>query len=637
MPEMTVRLPDGSEKQVPEGSTVLDVAAAIGPRLATASLAGRVGGELVDVNRVVGQGDTVEIITEKSPEALELLRHSTAHVMAEAVRELFPLARFGIGPSVENGFYYDFDIGRAFTPDDLLAIEERMRQIVSQAAPFKREEWTRLEAHDLMEGQEFKRELVDELPEDVTISTYSQGGFIDLCRGPHVPDSSRIGAFKLMKIAGAYWRGDSTRPMLQRIYGTAWFSQKDLDEYLVRLEEAEKRDHRKLGRELDLFSLHEEAGAGLPLYHPKGARVLRLIQEWMRAELYRRGYEEVITPHVYKADVWKTSGHWDNYREHMYFFQVDEGDGKVNDYGIKPMNCPGHIMIYGNDIRSYRDLPIRMFEFGTVYRHELSGVVHGLMRARGFTQDDAHIFCTAEQVHDEVIAMLDLVDYVNSVFGFEYCAELSTRPEKSIGSEEMWEVATRGLIGALEERGLAYEVNEGDGAFYGPKIDIKLKDAIGRTWQTATIQVDFNNPERFDLTYRTAENSEERPFMLHRTILGSMERFLGILIEHYAGAFPTWLAPVQAVVVPISDRHLDYAHQVRATLTAAGVRIEVLTDNDPMRVKIAKAQAQKVPYMLVVGDREASESTVGVRERTAGDIGAMSLTEFAERVLSEGT
>ncbi|MHB9004146.1 MAG: threonine--tRNA ligase [Coriobacteriia bacterium] len=636
MPEITINLPDGSTKSLPEGSTVADLAASIGSRLAQAAIAGRVDGDLVDTNHVLADGQSVEIITDRSPEALHILRHSAAHVMAEAVKSLFPEASFGIGPAIEDGFYYDFAVERPFTPEDLEAIETRMREIEAQELPFVRSEIDRLEAHDAFEGEVFKQELIDELPEDAVISVYNQGQFTDLCRGPHVPSTGRIGAFKLMKVAGAYWRGDSKRPMLQRIYGTAWFSQKDLDAYLTRLEEAERRDHRKLGKELDLFSLHEEAGAGLPLYHPKGARVLRMIQEWLRAELYRRGYDEAITPHVYKADVWKISGHWDNYRENMYFFQVDEGDGRINDYGIKPMNCPGHIMIYNNDVRSYRDLPWRLFEFGTVYRHELSGVVHGLMRARGFTQDDAHIFCTNEQVHDEVIAMLDLVDYVNGVFGFEYTAEVSTRPEKSIeGFDDMWEYATNELKRALESRGMDYEINEGDGAFYGPKIDIKLRDAIGRTWQTATIQVDFNNPERFDMTYRTAENTEARPFMLHRTILGSMERFLGILIEHYAGAFPTWLAPVQAVIIPISDRHLEYAEDVRVGLSAAGVRVEVYADNEPMRVKIAKAQGQKVPYMLVVGDKEAEAGSVGVRERTQGDIGAMALDEFIARVAAE--
>ncbi len=628
MPDINIKLPDGGEKRAPEGATVLDVATAIGPRLAQAALAGRIDGELVDVDTVVTDGATVEVITDRAPEALHILRHSAAHVMAEAIKTLYPEANFGVGPAIEDGFYYDFCIDKSLVPEDLAAIEERMEQIIAEERHFERGELTKLEAWDVFEGDPFKQELIDEIPEGETISIYSEGAFTDLCRGPHIPHTGHIGAFKLMKLAGAYWRGDSTRPMLQRIYGTAWFTQKELDAYLERLDQAEKRDHRKLGKELDLFSLHEEAGAGLPIYHPKGARVLRIIEEWLREELYRRGYEEVITPHIYKADVWKTSGHWDNYREHMYFFQVDEGEGKVNDYGIKPMNCPGHIMVFQNDVRSYRDLPMRLFEFGTVYRHELSGVVHGLMRARGFTQDDAHIFCTPEQVHAEVVAMLDLVEYVNGVFGFEYTAEVSTKPEKSMGSEEMWDLATKSLMGALDARDMPYEINEGEGAFYGPKIDINLRDAIGRTWQTATIQVDFNLPERFDITYRTAENTEARPFTLHRTILGSMERFLGILIEHYAGAFPVWLAPVQTVIIPIADRHLEHAESVRERLEAAGARVEVYAQNEPMRVKIAKAQEQKVPYMLVLGDKEAEADVVAVRERTEGDIGQMSLEEF---------
>jgi threonyl-tRNA synthetase len=632
VPEMTVTLPDGSTKSVPEGSTVLDVASSIGARLAAAAVAGRVDGAEVDVTQVVPDGSSVAIITENSAEGLHVLRHSAAHVMAEAVKDLFPTAQFGIGPAIEDGFYYDFGVERPFTPDDLVAIETRMREIVAEAVPFKRGELDRLEAWDRFEGQDMKRELIDGLPEGETISIYTQGNFTDLCRGPHVPDTSRIRAFKLTKIAGAYWRGDSTRPMLQRIYGTAWFSEKDQEAYLTRIEEAEKRDHRKIGKELDLFSFHEEAGAGLPLYHPKGARVLRLLQQWLRGVLYERGYVEVITPHIFKSDVWKISGHYENYRENMYFFEVDEGDGKTSEYGIKPMNCPGHLMIYNDSMKSYRDLPIRMSEFGTVYRHEMSGVVHGLMRARSFTQDDAHIFCTPEQVHAEVIGMLDLVAYVNGVFGFEYTAEVSTRPEKSIGGEEFWRVATEALIDALEEKGVPYEINEGDGAFYGPKIDIKLRDAIGRTWQTSTIQVDYNMPQRFGLTYRTAENSEAQPIMLHRTILGSMERFFGILIEHYAGAFPTWLAPVQVVVIPIADRHLDYANSVRATLEKQGVRVEVYSDNEPMRIKIAKAQQQKTPYMLVVGDKEAESGQVGVRERTQGDLGARTIDELVAMV-----
>ena len=632
MPDISVNLPDGSTKAVPEGSTVLGVAEAIGPRLAQAAIAGKVNGELRDIDTTIADGDTVELITDKSPEALHILRHSAAHVMAEAVKDLFPMVQFGIGPAIEDGFYYDFAVEKPFTPDDLAAIEERMRQIVAEEKTFERTELDRLEAMDEFEQQELKRELIAELPEGETISIYRQGAFTDLCRGPHVPTTGRIAAFKLMKVAGAYWRGDSTRPMLQRIYGTAWFSQKDLDAYLTRIDEAEKRDHRKLGKELDLFSFHEVAGAGLPLYHPKGARVLRLMQEWLRGVLYERGYQEAITPHIYKTDVWKISGHYDFYGENMYFFNIDEGEGKVNEYAVKPMNCPGHVLIFSNDVRSYRDLPMRIGEFGTVYRHELSGVVHGLMRARGFTQDDAHIFCTAEQVHDEVIGMLDLVDFVMGVFGFEYSAEVSTRPEKSIGEDAGWELATNALIDTLTERGIAFDINEGDGAFYGPKIDIKLKDAIGRTWQCSTIQVDFNFPARFGLTYRTADNTEATPYMLHRTILGSMERFFGILIEHYAGAFPAWLAPVQAVLIPISDRHLEHTQAVAKRLEKLGVRTEVYAQNEPMRVKIAKAQEQKVPYMLVIGDKEIEADSVGVRERTQGDIGAMGVAEFAELV-----
>ncbi|MCX8007433.1 MAG: threonine--tRNA ligase [Coriobacteriia bacterium] len=636
MARISVRLPDGSSIEVDEGARIIDVARAVGSRLAQAALAGRVNGRLVDVAAAVHDGDEVEIVTERDPEALHVLRHSAAHVMAEAVKDLFPTVKFGIGPAIEDGFYYDFDVERPFSPEDLAAIEERMREIVAEEKTFDRAELDRLEATDVFDGQPYKQELIAELPEDEHLSVYTQGSFTDLCRGPHVPHTGWIKAFKLMKVAGAYWRGDSARPMLQRIYGTAWFSEKDLAAYLERLQEAERRDHRKLGRELDLFSFHEVAGAGLPVYHPKGARILRVLQEWLRGVLYDRGYVEAITPHIYKADVWKISGHYDFYRENMYFFEVDEGDGRVNEYGVKPMNCPGHVLIYANDVRSYRDLPMRIFEFGTVYRHEMSGVVHGLMRARGFTQDDAHIFCMPEQVHDEVVAMLDLVDYVlKDVFGFEYSAEISTRPDKSIGDDAMWEHATRSLMSACEAHDLAYQINEGDGAFYGPKIDIKLKDAIGRTWQCSTIQVDFNFPSRFGLTYRTKDNDEAVPFMLHRTILGSMERFLGILIEHYAGAFPTWLAPVQAVLVPIADRHLAYCEEVARTLRSSGVRVEVYAENEPMRIKIAKAQAQKVPYMLVVGDREVETDSVGVRERSAGDIGAMSVAAFAEKLAAE--
>ena len=610
-----------------------DVAAAIGSRLAQAALAGKIGGKLVDLTAPVGDGDVVEIVTDRSPEALDILRHSTAHVMAAAVQQLFPGAQFGIGPSIEDGFYYDFEVGRTFSSEDLETIEKKMDEIVKAKIPFVRREVTRAQAQEALVGQPLKQELLAELPEDETISLYYLGDFCDLCRGPHIPDSSRVPAFKLTKQAGAYWRGDSDRQMLQRIYGTAWFSKKDLKAYLTRLEEAEKRDHRKLGKELGIFMMDEMAGVGLPMYLPKGARVIRIMQEWLRKELYRRGYEEVITPHIYKADVWKTSGHYDFYKENMYFFDVNEGsedDPRPVEYGVKPMNCPGHVMLYRNDIHSYRDLPVRYFEFGTVYRHEMSGVVHGLMRARGFTQDDAHVFCRQDQVVDEVCAILDLAAYIMGEFGFEYEAEISTRPAKSIGSDEMWELAESALKEACERQGLAYDINEGDGAFYGPKIDIKVRDAIGRLWQCSTVQVDFNLPERFDITYRTADNGSERPYMIHRALFGSIERFLGILIEHYAGALPLWLAPVQATIIPIADRHNAAAEELARSLREVGGRIEVMSENEPMRVKIAKAQQQKIPYMLVMGDKEIENHEVSVRERHDGDLGTMSVEEFSK-------
>jgi threonyl-tRNA synthetase len=569
---------------------------------------------------------------------LEQIRHSTAHVMAEAVGELYPGTRFGIGPAIEDGFYYDFDSPHTFVPTDFAKIEKRMRKIIQRRKPFERQVVDNKTAREMMADQDYKLELLDGLDEGEEISLYSNGSFIDLCKGPHVDDAGELGHFKLTKLAGAYWRGDSDRPMLQRIYGTAWESNEQLNDYLTFIEEAEKRDHRKLGKELDLFSFHEEAGAGLPLYHPKGARVMRLLQDWLRAELFKRGYVETITPHVYKSDVWKKSGHWDNYKENMYFFEVDDGDKdhpRVNEYGIKPMNCPGHLMVYADNLHSYRDLPIRMFEFGTVYRHELSGVVHGLMRARSFTQDDAHIFCSANQVADEVNQMLDLVDYIMNTFDFAYTAELSTRPEKSMGTDETWEFTTGILKDTLDKRGIEYEINEGDGAFYGPKIDIHLRDAIGRTWQCSTIQFDALMPEKFDLEYRTAENSVERPYMLHRAILGSMERFLGILIEHYAGAFPVWLAPVQATIIPISDEQGDIAQSVLTDLQNEGVRAEIDASGERMGAKIAKATAQKVPYMLILGKREIEEGVVAVRHRTEGDIGTMTTSQFADLINSQ--
>lgn len=630
---MNIVLPDGSPKELGAGSTVADVAASIGVGLAKAALAGMVNDQLVDLAAPVAEGDTVAIVTDKSPEGLDLLRHSTAHVMAAALVDLYGEVQFGVGPAIEGGFYYDVKMDRVLSPDDFAAIEARMAEIVKADEPFARRVVTRDEAKEVFANQPFKLELIDELPEDATITTYSIGKFTDLCRGPHLPSTGKLGAFKLTKLAGAYWRGDSEREMLTRIYGTAFFKQKELDEHVRNLEEAEKRDHRKLGRELGIYTMDALAGAGLPMYLPKGARVIRTMQEWLRRDLYTRGYEEVITPHVYNADVWKTSGHYGFYKENMYFFNINEGtdaDPRLTEYAVKPMNCPGHVMLYKSELHSYRDLPLRFFEFGTVYRHEMSGVVHGLLRARGFTQDDAHVFCTRDQVVDEVVAILDLVDHIMNTFGFEYEAEISTRPEKSIGTDDMWEHATNALKEACERHNLSYDINEGDGAFYGPKIDIKVKDAIGRTWQCSTVQVDFNMPERFGLTYRTEDNTEERPWMLHRAIFGSIERFLGILIEHYAGALPLWLAPVQVAVLPLADRHNEAAHELALKLGAAGGRVEVYDQNEPMRVKIAKAQSQKIPYMVVLGDKEVENNTVSVRERHEGDLGAWDVSKLVQ-------
>ncbi len=632
---MEIVLPDGSKKTLDEGATVADAATAIGAGLARAALAGIVNGRPVDLTAPVAEGDEVAIVTAKSPEALDLLRHSTAHLMAAALTELYPGVKFGVGPAIENGFYYDVELpeGTTISPDDFAAIEEKMAAIAKSGAPFAREEVSRDEARAVFADQPLKLELIDELPEGEAISIYRLGDFTDLCRGPHMPGTDKLGAFKLTKVAGAYWKGDADRAMLTRIYGTAFFNKKDLEEYLHNLAEAEKRDHRKLGRELGIYMMEPMAGVGLPLYLPKGARVIRTLQEWLRRDLYERGYEEVITPHIYNADVWKTSGHYGFYHDNMYFFEINEGsdeEPRLSEYGVKPMNCPGHVIIYKNELHSYRDLPLRLFEFGTVYRHEMSGVVHGLLRARGFTQDDAHIFCTKNQVVDEVVAILELVDHIMDTFGFTYEAEISTRPDKSIGTDEMWDHATESLKEACARRGLAYEINEGDGAFYGPKIDIKVKDAIGRTWQCSTVQIDFNMPMRFGLTYRTEDNTEETPWMLHRAIFGSIERFLGILIEHYAGALPLWLAPVQVAVIPIADRHKEAAAEFAGELKSVGGRVEIMDANEPMKVKIAKAQSQKIPYMVVLGDKEIEERVVSVRDRAEGDLGQWDRQKFID-------
>lgn len=634
---MFVKLPDGSDKEVKDGATIYDVAASIGTGLAKAALGGKIDGAYADLDTPVPDGATVEIITDKSDDALGIMRHSAAHVMAEAVQELYPGAQIGFGPQTEDGFFYDFALpeGASISPDDFAAIEEKMAEIVKRDEPFVREVVSRDEAKKIFADQRLKSEHIDDLPDDEEIIIRTHGDFVDLCSGPHMPSAGKIGPFKLMKTAGAYWKGDSDNEMLTRIYGTAFFKKKDLDEYLHNLEEAAKRDHRKLGRDLAIYTMDPLAGAGLPLYLPKGARIIRLLQEWLRRDLYERGYEEVITPHIYNADVWKTSGHYGFYKENMYFFDINEGtDDAPNlvEYAVKPMNCPGHVMLYRSQLHSYRDLPLRYFEFGTVYRHEMSGVVHGLLRARGFTQDDAHVFCTRDQVIDEVVAILDLVDHIMTTFGFEYEAEISTRPSKSIGSDDMWEHATNSLKEACERHNLKYDINEGDGAFYGPKIDIKVKDALGRTWQCSTVQIDFNMPERFDLTYRAADNSEQRPWMLHRAIFGSIERFLGILIEHYAGALPLWLSPVQVAIIPIADRHKEAAHEFAGELKSVGGRVEIMDQNEPMKVKIAKAQSDKIPYMVILGDAEVEGNTISVRDRVEGDLGTCDRRDFVNKI-----
>jgi len=562
-----------------------------------------------------------------SDQQLEKLRHSTSHIMAEAVMRVFPDAKFAIGPSIEDGFYYDFDLPRPLTPEDLETIETEMRKIIKEGYPFEREEVSTEEAEEIFADQSYKLELIEDMPEGEVLSIYTQGEFTDLCRGPHVESTKQVHprAFKLLNVAGAYWRGDEKRPMLQRIYGTAWPSPEELDAYLERLEELERRDHRRLGRELELYSIHEEAGAGLVHWHPKGGVIRTIIEDFWRREHYKAGYDLVYTPHIGRGQLWEDSGHLDHYRELMYPPIDIEGQ----EYFIKPMNCPFHIMIYKSKLRSYRELPLRWAELGTVYRFERSGVLHGLMRVRGFTQDDAHVFCAPDQIDEEISRVLSFSLFIWRSFGFdEYEIYLSTRPESYVGEPERWDQAQEALRRALEKEGLVYEVDEGAGAFYGPKIDISIKDALGRLWQCTTIQFDFNMAERLDLTFVAEDGQEARPYMVHRALLGSLERFLGILIEHYGGAFPVWLAPVQAVLIPITDRNIDYAREVESRLRAVGLRTEVDARGERMQAKIRDAQMQKIPYMLVVGDREMEADKVAVRLRTEEDLGPHSVEDF---------
>jgi len=628
-----IELPDGSIKEFSETTTAGEVAAGIGAGLARQAVAARFNDHMIDLSAPITQGGRLEIITLNSPLGLEVYRHTTAHLMAHAVKDIYgDSVQVTIGPAIENGFYYDFFCqDHTFTPDDFEKIEKRMQELAKANLPICREEVTRDSAIALFRelGEHYKVELIEDL-DAPTVSLYRQGDFVDLCRGPHLPSTGMVKAFKLTSVAGAYWRGSEKNAMLQRIYATAFPDKKDLRTYLNKLEEARKRDHRRIGRELDLFSFSEEAGAGLVIWHPKGAMLRTLLEDFERRQHLRRGYDIVMGPQILRTDLWKISGHFDNYRENMYFTDVD-GQG----YGLKPMNCLAHMLIYKSRQRSYRDLPLRYFELGTVHRHEKSGVLHGLLRVRGFTQDDAHILCTPDQLDGEIKRVLEFVRDVMAIFGFEYEIEISTRPEKSIGSDEDWGRATKALMGALKDLELPHEINEGDGAFYGPKIDIKLKDALDRRWQCATIQCDFTLPERFDLTYVGKDGEKHRPVMLHRVILGAIERFIGVLIEHYAGNFPLWLAPVQAVVINVTDNQAEYAENVTDALRAAGIRVQCDLRNEKLGFKIREAQVEKIPYMLVIGDKELADGTVAPRFRTGKNLEPMSPEDFARFVQEE--
>lgn len=629
-----ISLPDGSQRQFDQPVSILAIAEDIGPGLARAMVAGEVDGRLVDASHVVDADASVAIVTLKDPKGLEVIRHSTAHLLAQAVKQLYPSAQVTIGPVIDDGFYYDFAFERAFTPEDLVAIEKRMKELASQDLQVTRRVMVREDAikHFQGIGEQYKARIIEDIPAGDEISLYGQGDFEDLCRGPHVPRTGVLGAFKLTKVAGAYWGGNSDNEMLQRIYGTAWPDKKALKAYLHRLEEAEKRDHRRIGQKLDLFSLQEDAGGGLVFWHPKGARIRRTIEDFWRDRHVSADYELLYTPHIALQTLWDTSGHTDFYRESMY--RPMEEDNQL--YQLKPMNCPFHVLIYKNALRSYRELPMRWAELGTVYRHEMSGALHGLMRVRGFTQDDAHVFCTEEQIEAEILAILDLTLDILTAFGFEnYEIELSTRPEKSVGSDDIWDKATASLRTALEKKGLKFGVDEGGGAFYGPKIDIKIEDAIGRRWQCSTVQLDFNLPERFDMEYVAADGNRKRPIMIHRALLGSLERFFGILVEHYEGRFPLWLAPVQAVVLNITDRQADYVVSVVDSLKKQGFRMDSDLRNEKIGFKIREHTIQRIPYLLVVGDQEMESGLVAVRTREGEDLGKMSIEELSQRFKSE--
>jgi threonyl-tRNA synthetase len=625
-----VTFSDGNSEEYPRGTSFADIVEKKG-NLSGSIIAVKVNGALRDLYAILSEDVAIEFIDIDSLEGQEILRHSTSHVMAQAVQDLYPGVKITIGPSIENGFYYDFDYERPFNPEDLDKIEARMNEIIKDDIPIKREIFSKQEALSFFKdkGELYKVELIEELP-DGNVSAYTQNGFTDLCRGPHLPSTGMIKAFKLTSVAGAYWRGDEKNKMLQRIYGTAFADKKRLKQHLQHLEEAKKRDHRKLGKELELFSIHEEVGAGLVIYHPKGALLRRLLEDFEVREHLKRGYQLVKGPQILKVDMWKKSGHLDHYKENMYFTDVEE-----QQYGLKPMNCVAHMLIYQSKIRSYRDLPQRYFELGTVHRHERAGVLHGLPRVREFTQDDAHILCTPEQLDQEIKQIIDFVTDVMKIFGFDFEMELSTRPEKTIGTDEDWDRATTALKKVLDENNYPHQINEGEGAFYGPKIDVTLKDVLDRKWQCATIQCDFSLPERFDLNYIGNDGEKHRPVMLHRVILGSLERFMGVLIEHYAGAFPTWLAPVQAILLTITDKHIPYGEEVYNQLLSKSIRVEKDFRNESLRLKIREAQLQKIPYMVVIGDKEVEKGGVSPRLRSGKNLTFLPLNEFVALIQEE--
>lgn len=628
---ITIRLKDGKEKEFESAVSLADAAKAISNSLGKNALVAKVNGELTDLRDPIVDGAEVEFFTKEDPEGLFTLRHTASHVMAQAIQHLFPGVKFAIGPAIDDGFYYDLDSDHVFSQEDFAAIEKEMSKIAKENIPLVKKVLPRDEALQYFKdkGQDYKAMLIEDLPEEETISLYEQGDFTDLCAGPHLKSTGKVKTFKLMTVAGAYWRGDSKNKMLQRIYATAFFSKEDLDHYLFVRAEAEKRDHRKLGKQLDLFSFHEE-GPGFPFFHPKGMILRNKLMDYERELFKEFGYVEIMTPVILSKKLWLQSGHWDHYKENMYFTQIDD-----EDYAIKPMNCPGGILFFKTQQRSYRDLPMRVGEFGLVHRHELKGALHGLFRVRCFTQDDAHIFMTQEQMKDEVIKCMAMYQKMYGVFGLEYHVELSTRPENSMGSDELWEISTNALREAIETAGVPYQINEGDGAFYGPKLDFHVQDSLGRTWQCGTIQMDMQLPERFDVNYIGEDGEKHRAVMLHRAGYGSLERFIGILIEHYAGAFPTWIAPVQAKIIPVTDKNLEYAKSVAAAMSESDIRVEVEEANETLGYKIRKAQMEKVPYMIIVGDQEMKGHTISVRSRKNGDQGSQSLPMFVANLIRE--